>query len=53
MIELLEFIFKSFWHFIGFVILLPVISFSMTEGIAAIIKAFKCKKNKENDILES
>ena len=43
MIELLEFVFQSFWHFVGVSILLSVI----ITGIVEVFKAiFKCKKTK-------
>ncbi len=61
MIELLEFIFQGFWHFIGFLILLSVI----VGGIVEIFKTYKKSKQpkiiikevikpKENeDVIES
>lgn len=49
--KLLEFIFQSFWHFIGFIIIITILYAFIFDGISDIIKAFK--NNNKNDTTKS
>ena len=45
MLEILRFIFQSFWHFIGFIILFGILS----EMIVKIIRGYPPCEERDND----